>query len=145
MPEKPLVVLDTTVLVSAFLTSKGVAGRVLTCARNDYVLVLSRDILAETLEKLLTKEKIRKAYRYSDLEARKYVDSLTQVVGVMVNDTVSIAGVVRDPDDDMIIACAATASADLIVTRDKDLLTLGSFESTRIVTPRELLNAIAPK
>lgn len=132
-------------LVSAFLTPKGVAAEVLARATSDYVLVLSRDILAETLAKLLTKKKIRKAYRYVDSVAREYVDALTQLAGVVVNDPKSITGVVRDPEDDMIVACAATAVADFIVTRDKDLLTLGTFEQTKIVTPRQFLDGLAAR
>ncbi len=39
----------------------------------------------------------------------------------------------------MVLECAHRAGADLIVTGDKDLLVLGSFESIRIVTPAEYL------
>ena len=35
-----------------------------------------------------------------------------------------VTGVVRDPNDDMVIACALAASASYLVTRDPDLLTL---------------------
>lgn len=144
MADKPSVVLDTTVLVSAFLTPSGVAAEVLDRATRDYVLVLSRDILAETITKLLTKRKIRKAYRYADSVARAYVDGLVQLAGVVVSDPMSITGVVRDSEDDMVVACAATAAANFIVTRDKDLLTLRTFDRSRIVTPpREFLNQLA--
>ena len=42
----------------------------------------------------------------------------------------------------MIIACALKAEADYIVTRDKDLLSLGVYEGVRIVTPRQLLELL---
>ena len=32
--------------------------------------------------------------------------------------------VVRDPNDDMIVACAMAAGADYLVTRDEDMLSL---------------------
>jgi predicted nucleic acid-binding protein len=35
----------------------------------------------------------------------------------------------------MFLECAALANADLLVSGDKDLLSLGSYGSTRIVTP----------
>ena len=54
-----------------------------------------------------------------------------------------IAGVVRDPNDDMVIACALKAGANYIVTRDKDLLSLGAYEGIQIVTPRQLLDLLA--
>ena len=43
----------------------------------------------------------------------------------------------------MIIACALEAGADCIVTRDKDLLSLGSDEGISMVTPRQFLDLLA--
>ena len=42
--------------------------------------------------------------------------------------------VCRDPGDDMFLECAALARADLLVAGDKDLLSLGTYKGTRIVT-----------
>ena len=54
-----------------------------------------------------------------------------------------LAGICRDPKDDFILECAATGNADLIVTGDKDLLSLGSYGTTMILTPRQYLNDAA--
>jgi uncharacterized protein len=51
------------------------------------------------------------------------------------------AFVLSDPGDDMFRECAALAKADLLVAGDKDLLTLGAYKGTRIVTPSEYLRA----
>jgi predicted nucleic acid-binding protein len=42
----------------------------------------------------------------------------------------------------MVIACALGAPADYIVTRDKDLLSLGAHQGIRIVTPRQFLDTL---
>jgi predicted nucleic acid-binding protein len=42
----------------------------------------------------------------------------------------------------MIVACALAARAGYIVTRDKDLLSLGAHEGIRIVTPRQFLDLL---
>jgi predicted nucleic acid-binding protein len=42
----------------------------------------------------------------------------------------------------MVIACALRARADYIVTRDKDLLSLGGQRGIRIVTPRQFLDLL---
>lgn len=39
-----------------------------------------------------------------------------------------------DPDDDRVIECAVAADAEWIVSGDKHLLTLGSFNNIQIVT-----------
>jgi putative PIN family toxin of toxin-antitoxin system len=45
----------------------------------------------------------------------------------------------RDPKDDMFLECAALAGADVVVTGDKALLSLGSSGGARIVTPLEYI------
>ena len=48
----------------------------------------------------------------------------------------------RDPDDDHVLACALESESDFIVTGDKDLLQLGSFEGKPILTPRQFLDLL---
>lgn len=48
----------------------------------------------------------------------------------------------RDPDDDHVLACALAAKADLIVSGDRDLLTLKSFREIPIVTAAETVQAL---
>ena len=48
----------------------------------------------------------------------------------------------RDPDDLHVLACAVAAQADVIVTGDKDLLTMVSFEGIPILTAVEALKRL---
>ena len=50
-----------------------------------------------------------------------------------------MAGILRDPDDAPILACAVAAGADLLVSGDRDLLVLGEVEGVRIGRTREVL------
>jgi putative PIN family toxin of toxin-antitoxin system len=52
----------------------------------------------------------------------------------------SLSGICRDPNDDFILECAATGDADIIVTGDKDLLSLKTFRDIEILTPRQYLD-----
>jgi putative PIN family toxin of toxin-antitoxin system len=135
-------VLDTTVLVSAFLTPGGAtdalvdhakAGRI-TCA-------VAEDILAETARVLLTTDRIRQRYPYTDADVQDYLQGLRQAV-LIVSDLPALSGIVRDPNDDMILACAVAASASHVVTHDDDLLSLGTHESITIVTPEVFLTML---
>ena len=44
------------------------------------------------------------------------------------------------PKDNMFLECATLARADVLVTGDNDLLSLGSYLETRILTPSEYLD-----
>ena len=49
----------------------------------------------------------------------------------------------RDAKDDPYLACALAASADLIISRDQDLLVMGKPFGVLIITPREFLTRLA--
>jgi putative PIN family toxin of toxin-antitoxin system len=142
MSAKPKVVLDTTVLISAFLTSGGTAAELLSRAGIHVTLVLAPEILGEMTRKLLGKKKIRKSYVYSDGDVYEYLSYLTELTGVMVYTPEPLLGVVRHPEDDMIVACAVAAGSDYIVSRDRDLLDLGAHKDITILTPRQLLDIL---
>jgi putative PIN family toxin of toxin-antitoxin system len=63
-------------------------------------------------------------------------------VAIVVEPT-ALPQIVRDPDDDHVLACALAARADLIVTGDSDLLTLLNYQDIPIVTPAEALRRLA--
>ena len=58
---------------------------------------------------------------------------------VHIQITGKIAGVCRDPNDDMVIECAVEAGATVIVTGDKDLLSLRKYRGIRMLTAREFV------
>lgn len=50
--------------------------------------------------------------------------------------------VMADADDDHVIAAAIAAQADIIVSGDRHLLTLGTHQDIRILTPAQALALI---
>jgi uncharacterized protein len=135
-------VLDSTILVSAFLTPGGAADALVDHARAGRIIwAVAEDILAETARVLLTTGRIQQRYPYTDADVLDYLQGLRQAA-LIVSDLPPFSGVVRDPNDDTILACAVAASALYGVTRDHDLLLLGTCESITIVTPEALLTML---
>jgi putative PIN family toxin of toxin-antitoxin system len=135
----PRVVLDSTILVSAFLAERGLSAELLRFAREGaFILCLSPAILAETEQVLLQRKHIRTRYEYKDQAVYDYIRGLRSLARLSV-DPPAIKPVTRDPEDDMVIACAVMSRAEYLVTRDKDLLSLGSHERIRIMTPEEFM------
>lgn len=54
-----------------------------------------------------------------------------------------VAGVATHPEDDLVLATAISGSADYLVTGDRQLRQLGSFQGVVIVSPRTFLDLLA--
>ena len=137
----PEVVIDSTVLVSAFLTARpgGASHELLRFAAGDaFTLHLSPAIVQETERVLLTRKRLKEHFQYRDEDVRTYITNLVVLAEVTAEIT-DIPRVVRDPNDDMVIACALAVDADYIVTRDKDLLDLQRYNDITILSPEDLL------
>lgn len=132
-------VLDTSVLVSSVLVPEGIPARVVDAWRaNRFVLVTSPSILAE-LHTTLAYPRIRKKYAITD----EIVDRLLALLAMEAELTswepdVSRARI-RDPKDEMVLACAVAGRATFVVSGDQDLLTLRAYGDIRMVTAREFL------
>jgi putative PIN family toxin of toxin-antitoxin system len=132
-------VLDSTILVSAFLTPGGAADALINQAKAGRITgAVAEEILGETARVLLTAERIRQRYPYTDADGQDYLQSIRQAA-LIVSDLPSVSGIVRDPDDDIVLACAVAAEASHVVTRDDDLLSLGIYEGVLMVTPEAFL------
>jgi uncharacterized protein len=128
------VVLDTAVLVSAFITEhkQGISAALLQAAEaGAFQLYLSTEILAET-ERVLCADRrhLRRKYRDSEDAATRWCRASARIARI-VRDPPAVTVVERDPADDMVIACALAAKADALVSRDKDLLSLEPTEGSR--------------
>lgn len=136
------VVLDSTVLISAFLAKRGVSAELLHKAKDGGIdMCLAEEILEEVQRVLLQYQKIRKRYHYSDQNVIQFVQNL-RLVAHLITELPSIEAVNSDPNDNMVVACALKAQADFIVTRDNDLLSLENYEDIKIVTPEKFMGIL---
>jgi putative PIN family toxin of toxin-antitoxin system len=137
------VVLDTTVLVSAFLkpVKEGVAHQILRFAKESaFELFISDYILQELAEVLLRPGRNRRRYQYPDSEVVEFCKGLARFATLVTN--VADIKIVRDPSDDPVVACAVAAGAEFLVSRDNDLLSVVKYAGIKIVTPEAFLRTL---
>lgn len=121
------ILLDTNVLIAAFI-ARGMCSEVLEhCARN-HTLVSSQTLLRELDEKLAGK------FGFTRKETRE-VAALLRGKTEMVEPVILDQPVCRDPDDDVVLATALAGACDCIITGDKDLLVLERFRQIPILAP----------
>ena len=102
-----------------------------------FELFLSDDILEEAARVLLDSGRIRRRYIYPDDAVIAYCRGLSRLATIVTR--VPTIRVVRDPNDDMILAAAIAAKAEYLVTRDDDLHSLGAHKRITILTPEDFL------
>jgi len=130
-----IVVIDTNVWISAlqFAKHRGTPTRALEKAISEDVIATCDEMDAEIVRVLTEKFSWEQPRAISALQV-----ILARGIRVKIRGTVREC---RDPGDDMFLECAALAKADLLIAGDKDLLTLGEYKGTRIITPSEYLRA----
>jgi putative PIN family toxin of toxin-antitoxin system len=107
-----------------------------------FELYVSDDILKEAANALTSHKRMRRLYRYSNSSVVEFCQELGKFA-TLVREVPEVHGVVaRDPSDDMIVACALAAGADYIVTRDKDLLSLGRHQGIIMIAPEAFLHVL---
>ena len=125
---------DTNILVSGLVYRRGKPYDLLRMALDGTInLSVSQHILDEMAEVLA-----RKFYATPEeiAEATLIVRDSARVVAPAVKLDV----IREDPADNRILECAVAAGSDYIVTGDKDLLRLGSYDSIKILTVSDFLN-----
>lgn len=129
---------DTNIFISA-LFWKGTPDRVIDVfKREEALLLLSNDILAE-LERKLSSAKFAPRIAQIGQTPVELVASFRDMAEPVVPADVP-EDAIRDPKDRMILACAVGGKADMIVSGDKDLLVLNAYEGIPIVTPAQFLD-----
>ena len=123
------VVPDSGILIAAALT-RGYAYDFLFSPRVielSLALFTSSAILEEVQTKLENKFKLQRPI------VAEYIESLTGIMTVV--QPRQKLEVVRDPDDNKIVECAVEARAHIIVSADKDLLSMKKYRDIQIAHP----------
>jgi uncharacterized protein len=135
---------DTNVLLSGTLWT-GAASRLVDALLDGVAtLCLSASVLAEFAE-VIQREKFRPRLEQGGRSAEAILSCFGVVAFVVKPAAIPVPAALRDPDDIHVLACAMAAHADAIVSGDKDLLALDSFEGIPIITVSDALKLLRIK
>ena len=138
------VVLDTNVVVSAYLVPSGKPASIISLARQGEVEICLSDDILEEIKRTLLRPKLQKIHKARPEEIERFLQAFTEVA-VLVSGTVEVDPVEGDPDDTKILACAVEGQADYVISGDHHLTDLGSFHGIPIVNPDAFLTIMAGK
>ena len=114
----------------------GVPGEALYRAAMVHQLAIS-DLIEEEVLRNMSKK-----FHFSAQQTQRLMSEFL-VGAIRITITHEIGGICRDPQDDHVLECAKKAHAHLIISGDRDLLSLKDFEGIEIVTPRQFVERTA--
>jgi putative PIN family toxin of toxin-antitoxin system len=126
------IVLDTNVLVAAYIARSGGCAALYEHIVTAHTVVSSEPLLEEFRDKLV------------QVPLLNYPLALANIAVGVVRQRVELVAapplaqpVCRDPDDDVVLATALTGRCACIITMDQDLLILHPFSGIAILHPRD--------
>jgi len=128
MKKKNRIIFDTNIWIS-FLISKSLGDLDKLILNGKIVLLFSHESMTEFID-VTSREKLKPFFKEEDIVS---LMDLIEVYGEMVNVKSNVQ-ICRDMKDNFLLALAKDGKADYLVSGDKDLLVLESFEKTKIVS-----------
>jgi len=127
------VVLDTNVLISAFIFPGGAPEEVYRAALEGRIgLVTSRPLLLEFGRVLTAK------FGWADEPAKQATRQVAKI-GDVVSPAETVREIAADPADDRVLEAALAGKVEVIVSGDRHLLRLRSWRGIRVVSPSDFL------
>jgi len=135
---KPLVILDTTVFISAYLSSNpdSSPNKIISLwQRGDFLLIVTPQLLKE----LVTVLERKKVNFRTIIELTKIIKRIA-VIKEGIYQTNYLDNI--DSKDNIFLSACYESKADYLVSLDKHLLNLKHFHNTLIFNPQSFLNQL---
>ena len=130
-------VLDTNTVVSGLFWD-GPPSLLQDAARSGKVELYTSPALLTELARVLARRKFLASLERVGASVDELIEGYAELAQ-LVRPAPIAPVVLRDPDDDHVLACALAAKADLIVSGDRDLLELKTYQGIPILTAVEAL------
>lgn len=134
-------VVDNNVLVSGLLWGDNPGRLFIAAVTGRLQIFLSEALLAE-LREVLQRRKFAARLALKGLTPEIVLAQVQAVARIVHAPPIALPALLRDADDLPVLACAMSAEVDVIITGDKDLLSLKSFEGIPILNTREALEKL---
>lgn len=134
-----IVVVDTNVIVSAFIQSKGYPALVLDALLKGSFEIAISPMIEFEYQHVLTRAIISPYLHYSDEQIQEMVADLLDLAILVDEREVNVSA---DPKDNKFFGCAFEAGADFIISGDKHILDIPEYKGTRTITPGQFVEEV---
>ncbi|HLH22654.1 MAG TPA: putative toxin-antitoxin system toxin component, PIN family [Chloroflexota bacterium] len=136
-------VLDTNTIVSETIAPQGIPSQILQAGRAHQFRWITSIVIIDEVTRALSRPRLQRKYRVGPADVDR-VRELLEQHPIVSPITVQVQGIATHPEDDLILATAASVQAEYLVTGDQQLQRLGSYQGVQIVSPRQFLDVLSP-
>jgi putative PIN family toxin of toxin-antitoxin system len=133
-------VLDANVVVSSLINPQGIPAQVLDAWRAERSQVVLSAAILDEIGRVLHYPRVAVYHRWSEERLRQWLEDFTQLA-LMTPGILSLEIIQEDSADNRYLECAEGAAAYL-VSGDRLLLSLGTYQGIQIVSPRVFLEVL---
>ena len=138
MGKKVKVVFDTNVWIA--ISMRKILKDEFLQAKENLSIYVSKDIALE-ISRVLQYKRINEVLRRAGIRESDVLRVIASN-SKMIATNMKLHVISEDAEDNKVLECALAAGADIIVSGDKHLLSLGKFRKTKILTPREFCDSL---
>ena len=131
-------VVDTSVFIAGLIKDSTCRQVIKALQESQFTLIVSSETFEEFLE-VISRKKFHNVIDHSI--ALRLVETIRSQA-MLVKPSVRVSVVVNDPDDNCFLEAALEAKGDCVVSVDKHLVSLGSFQNIPILRPAKFLKLL---
>jgi putative PIN family toxin of toxin-antitoxin system len=134
----PKVILDTNVIISAFLKAESNPALILALSLEGSLTVCLSETIWQEYRGVLR----RKKFQGLDQGSIETLLSVLKEQASWVSPHIPVTILSRDPADNKFLECALESQADYLITGNTKHFPLKKFHGTGIITPRDFIDLI---
>jgi len=134
------VVFDTNIFISMFIWRNKELEFLYNLFWQNKITVAVNPQIIQEMTRVLDYPKFAVPLLKADLTAEKIIKAVLNDCLFFSSSTKPPKVIKDDPSDNIILDCALASGADFIVSGDKHLLNLKSFQNIPILAPRQFIN-----
>ncbi|MDE2797475.1 MAG: putative toxin-antitoxin system toxin component, PIN family [Gemmatimonadota bacterium] len=145
---RPVVVLDINVLISALISRRedfAPPARILSAWKRDELVIALSESMIDKIDEVLHRPALFRflSARFSPDDVGEQIQDFLRSLRRQARITpgvLDIKTIEDDPEDDTVIITAVESQAECIVSGDRHLKNLGSYQNIPILSPAEFVN-----
>lgn len=135
--QKPKIVIDTNILVSAGLGKLGHSYKIVTQISGGVVQNFTSEEILNEIHDVFNREEITSRISEND---RSFLLAVYEQKSIKVAAVNAMEKIAKDSDDDKFFHCAIEAKADFLISGDKQhVLKIKKYQQIRVLSPKEFL------